>query len=32
MFFTGKKLHEIFFDLPEKMQFFTGRFIHSQRK
>ena len=32
MFFTGKKLHEIFLDLLEKMSFLTGRFIHSRSK
>ena len=32
MFFIGKKLHEIFLDLLEKVSFFTGRFIHSQHK
>ena len=30
MFFTEKKLHEIFLDLLEKVSFFTGRFIHSR--
>ena len=29
MFFTGKKLHEIFLDLLEKMSFLTGRFIQN---
>ncbi len=29
MFFTGKKLHDFYFDLPDKMLFFTGQFIHS---
>jgi hypothetical protein len=29
MFFTGKKLNELYFDLPDKMLFFTGQFIHS---
>jgi hypothetical protein len=32
MFFTGKVLHEFYFDLPDKMLFFTGQFIHSQNK
>ena len=32
MFFTGKNLHEILFDCPEKMPLFTGRFIHSHLK
>jgi hypothetical protein len=29
--FTGQKLHENISDLLEKMTFFTGRFIHSQK-
>ena len=29
MFLTGKKLLEFIFDLPEKKEIFTGRFIHS---
>jgi hypothetical protein len=27
--FTGKKVHEFYFELPDKMLFFTGQFIHS---
>ncbi len=29
MFFTEKILHEFYFDLPDKMLFFTGQLFHS---